>query len=151
MDYTIRQEIIREVKRYMITLMNVKYVECCSQNCVCKLNRSSFTVLTLTRIPRILPLNFFFFSKDEKANFFVGKKKFWNYLLLLWHFVTRVTAIMSFFACHTVTLRLFFFFFCDRFDSYNVTIKRKRFLRYIWQISAKGLCARNCNLGHTTA
>ena len=99
--------------------MNVKYVECCSQNCVCKLNRSSFTVLTLTRIPRILPLNFFFFSKDEKANFFLWKKKFWNYLLLLWHFVTRVTAIMSFFACHTVTLRLFF---CDRCDSYNVTL-----------------------------
>ena len=53
--------------------MNVKYVECCSQNCVCKLNRSSFTVLTKTQIPRILPLNFF--SKDEKENIFLGKNK----------------------------------------------------------------------------
>ena len=37
--------------------------------------------------------------------------------------MTRVTAIMSFFACHTVTLRLFFF--CDMCDSYNVTLTQE--------------------------
>ena len=111
-DYTIRQEIIREVKRYMITLMNVKYFECCSQNCVCKLNWSSFTVLALTRIPRILPL------KKKKI---LGKKK----LKLFVTFVTfcdtcdSYNFIFCMSHCHTST---FFFFFCDRCDSYNVTL-----------------------------
>jgi len=122
----------------MITLMNVKYVECCSQNCVCKLNRSSFTVLTLTRIPRILPLNFFFFQGRE-SKFFPRKKK------ILKLFVTFVTfcdtcdsynVIFCMSHCHTST---FFFFFCDRCDSFylcrpirNTHIRKKKFCVYIY-------------------